>query len=185
MARTIRIIPLPYHLACEDVSSTDNVFNRINHIHPAPRNHIIAVCYKKESIIRCQKNGINGEQQGQESALTLQKVKTTLLHARPEIMFVTGHGPFQHISKRFNTRSSDSCVCGKLGNPLHYANKLLCLQRSYHQQTVSKAPRTLCEKSSEQAMSHSRVENKTIHFYRKTITLISKRWRHNKSSQPN
>ncbi|GBM55209.1 hypothetical protein AVEN_207883-1 [Araneus ventricosus] len=44
---------------------------------------------------------------------------------RPEIMFVTGHGPFPTYFKRFNIRSSDSCGCGNLGNPLHYATSCL------------------------------------------------------------
>ncbi|GBN17478.1 hypothetical protein AVEN_3932-1 [Araneus ventricosus] len=46
-------------------------------------------------------------------------------------MFVTGHGPFPTYLKRFNIRSSDSCGCGKLGNPLHYATSCL-FTTSYH-----------------------------------------------------
>ncbi|GBM34130.1 hypothetical protein AVEN_176907-1 [Araneus ventricosus] len=52
------------------------------------------------------------------------------MFAGPEIM-VTGHGPFPTYLKRFNIRSSDSCGCGKLGIPLHYATSCL-FTTSYH-----------------------------------------------------
>ncbi|GBM84285.1 hypothetical protein AVEN_157087-1 [Araneus ventricosus] len=56
----------------------------------------------------------------------LPKVKTTPTSwQRPEKMFLTGHGPFPTYLKRFNIRSSDSCGCGNLGNPLHYATSCL------------------------------------------------------------
>ncbi|GBM03964.1 hypothetical protein AVEN_99169-1 [Araneus ventricosus] len=51
---------------------------------------------------------------------------------RLEIMFVTGHSPFPTYLKRFNNiRNSDSCGCGNLGNPLHYATSCL-FTTSYH-----------------------------------------------------
>ncbi|GBO20810.1 hypothetical protein AVEN_232433-1 [Araneus ventricosus] len=50
---------------------------------------------------------------------------------RPEIMFVTGHGPFPTFLKRFNFRNSDSCGSGDVGDPLHYST--ICpLTSSYH-----------------------------------------------------
>ncbi|GBN81330.1 hypothetical protein AVEN_155503-1 [Araneus ventricosus] len=62
----------------------------------------------------------------------LPKVKTTPTPwQRPEIMFDTGHGPFPTYLQRFNIRSSDSCGCGNLGNPLHYATSCL-FTTSYH-----------------------------------------------------
>ncbi|GBO34183.1 hypothetical protein AVEN_40757-1 [Araneus ventricosus] len=62
----------------------------------------------------------------------LPKVKTTPTPwQRPEIMFVTGHGPFPTYLKRFNIRRSDSCGYGNLGNPLHYATSCL-FTTSYH-----------------------------------------------------
>ncbi|GBM73288.1 hypothetical protein AVEN_158161-1 [Araneus ventricosus] len=42
----------------------------------------------------------------------LPKVETTPTPwQRPEIMFVTGHGPFPSYLKRFKIRNSDSCGC--------------------------------------------------------------------------
>ncbi|GBO01829.1 hypothetical protein AVEN_255447-1 [Araneus ventricosus] len=91
---------------------------------PAPRNHIKSLL-QKESIIRWQKEWDNGET-GRSVHNVLPKVKTTPTPGqRPEIMFVTGHGPFPTYLKRFNIRSSDSCGCGNLGNPLHYATTQL------------------------------------------------------------
>ncbi|GBL73576.1 hypothetical protein AVEN_148255-1 [Araneus ventricosus] len=46
-------------------------------------------------------------------------------------MMVTGHGPFPTYLERFNIRNSDSCGCGNLGNPLHYAKSCL-FRTSYH-----------------------------------------------------
>ncbi|GBM62562.1 hypothetical protein AVEN_149130-1 [Araneus ventricosus] len=62
----------------------------------------------------------------------LPKVKITPSPwQRPEIMFITNHDPFPTYLKRFNIRNSDSCDCGELGNPLHYATSCL-LTSSYH-----------------------------------------------------
>ncbi|GBN68023.1 hypothetical protein AVEN_196771-1 [Araneus ventricosus] len=93
----------------------------------APRNHIKSLL-QKESIIRWQKEWDNGET-GRSVHNVLPKVKTTPTPwQRPEIMFVTGHGPFPTY---LNIRSSDSCGCGNLGNPLHYATSCL-FTTSYH-----------------------------------------------------
>ncbi|GBL76055.1 hypothetical protein AVEN_234363-1 [Araneus ventricosus] len=97
---------------------------------PAPRNHIKNLL-QKESIIRWQKEWDNGETDRSVHNV-LPKVKTTPTPwQRPEIMFVTGHGSFPTYLKRFNIRSSDSCGCGKLGNPLDYATSCL-FTTSYH-----------------------------------------------------
>ncbi|GBL95223.1 hypothetical protein AVEN_253549-1 [Araneus ventricosus] len=97
---------------------------------PAPRNHIKSLL-QKESIIRWQKEWDNGET-GWSVHNVLSKVKTTRTPwQRPEIMFVTDHGPFPTYLKRFNIRSSDSCGCGNLENPLHYATSCL-FTTSYH-----------------------------------------------------
>ncbi|GBM78719.1 hypothetical protein AVEN_243986-1 [Araneus ventricosus] len=91
---------------------------------PVPRNHIESLV-QKESIIRWQKEWDNGET-GRSVHNVLPKVKTTPTPSqRPEIIFVTGHGPFPTYLKRFNIRSSDSYGCGKLGKPLHYATSCL------------------------------------------------------------
>ncbi|GBL85808.1 hypothetical protein AVEN_96375-1 [Araneus ventricosus] len=104
---------------------------------------------QKESIIRWQKEWDNGET-GRRVHNVLPKVKTTSTPwQRPEIMFVTGHGPFPTYLKRFNIRSSDSCGCGKLGNPLHYATSCL-FTTSYHLTKPSGPRTTLVEKSHEQ-----------------------------------
>ncbi|GBN24807.1 CRISP/Allergen/PR-1 [Araneus ventricosus] len=82
---------------------------------PAPRNYIKSLL-QKESILRWQKEWGNGET-GRSVHNVLPKVKTTPTPwQRPEIMFVTGLGPFSTYFKRFNIRSSDSCGCGNLGN---------------------------------------------------------------------
>ncbi|GBN57901.1 hypothetical protein AVEN_228741-1 [Araneus ventricosus] len=97
---------------------------------PTPRNHIKSLL-QKESIIRWQKEWDNG-QTGRSVHSVLPKVKTTPTPwQRPEIMFLTGHGPFPTYLKRFNIRSSDSCGSGDLGNPLHYATSCL-FATSYH-----------------------------------------------------
>ncbi|GBM76087.1 hypothetical protein AVEN_148226-1 [Araneus ventricosus] len=57
-------------------------------------------------------------------------------------MFVTGHGPFPTYLEQFNIRNSDSCGCGDLGNPLHYATSYL-LARSYHLTKPSNDPESL------------------------------------------
>ncbi|GBM26913.1 hypothetical protein AVEN_264760-1 [Araneus ventricosus] len=80
---------------------------------PTPRNHIKSLL-QKESIIRWQKEWDNGET-GRSVHNVLLKVKTTPTPwQRPEITFVTGHGPFPTYLKRCNVRSSDSCGCGNL-----------------------------------------------------------------------
>ncbi|GBM45418.1 hypothetical protein AVEN_56261-1 [Araneus ventricosus] len=97
---------------------------------PAPRNHIKSLL-QKESIIRSQKEWDNGET-GRSVHNVLPKVKTIPTPCqRPEIIFVTGHGPFPTYLKRFSIRSRDSCGWGNLGNPLHYATSCL-FTTSYH-----------------------------------------------------
>ncbi|GBM57993.1 hypothetical protein AVEN_162172-1 [Araneus ventricosus] len=87
---------------------------------------------QKESIIRWQNEWDNGET-GRSVHNVLPKVRTTPTSwQRPEIMFVTSHGPFPTYLKRFNIRSSDSFCCGNLRNPLHYATSCL-FTTSYHQ----------------------------------------------------
>ncbi|GBM91476.1 hypothetical protein AVEN_237626-1 [Araneus ventricosus] len=98
---------------------------------PVPRNHIKSLI-QKESIIRWQKEWDNGET-GRSVHNVLPKIKTTPTPwQKPEIMFLTGHGPFPTYLKRFNIRSSDSCGCRNLGNHfLHYAASCL-FTTSYH-----------------------------------------------------
>ncbi|GBL98839.1 hypothetical protein AVEN_165686-1 [Araneus ventricosus] len=73
----------------------------------------------------------NGET-GRNVYNVLPKVKITPSPwKRPEIMFVTGYSPFSTYLKRFNIRNNDSCGCGYLGNPLHYATSCL-FTISYH-----------------------------------------------------
>ncbi|GBN16526.1 hypothetical protein AVEN_82087-1 [Araneus ventricosus] len=40
---------------------------------------------------------------------------------REEILFVIGHGPFPSFLHRFYLSDSDSCACGEVGDPIHYA----------------------------------------------------------------
>ncbi|GBN59357.1 hypothetical protein AVEN_176244-1 [Araneus ventricosus] len=80
---------------------------------------------QKESIIRRQTEWDNGET-GRNVYNILAKVKITSSPCkRTEKMFVKGHGPFPKYLKRFNIRNSDSCVCGYLGNPIHYTTSCL------------------------------------------------------------
>ncbi|GBL98879.1 hypothetical protein AVEN_165708-1 [Araneus ventricosus] len=86
----------------------------------APRNHIKSLL-QKESIICWQKEWDNAET-SRSVYNALPKVKITPSPwKRPEIMFITGYIPFPTYLKRFNIRNNDSCGCGYLGNPLHYA----------------------------------------------------------------
>ncbi|GBL74229.1 Putative protein in type-1 retrotransposable element R1DM [Araneus ventricosus] len=87
---------------------------------PTPRNHIKSLL-QNESIIHWQKEWDNGET-ARTVCDVLPKVKTTPTPwQRPKIMLVMGHGPFPTYLNRFNIRNSDSCGCGNLGSPLHYA----------------------------------------------------------------
>ncbi|GBL90732.1 hypothetical protein AVEN_219384-1 [Araneus ventricosus] len=36
-------------------------------------------------------------------------------------VFVTGHGPFPSFLNRFLLSDSDSCACGEVGDPIHFA----------------------------------------------------------------
>ncbi|GBM99985.1 hypothetical protein AVEN_14181-1 [Araneus ventricosus] len=91
---------------------------------PAPRN-LIKGLLQKESIIRWQKEWDNGDT-GRCVHNVLPKVKTIPTPwQRPEIICVTGHGPFATYLKRFNIKSNDSCGCGNMGNPLNYATSCL------------------------------------------------------------
>ncbi|GBN16713.1 hypothetical protein AVEN_49357-1 [Araneus ventricosus] len=49
---------------------------------------------------------------------------------REGTIFVSGHGPFPVYMKRI-ARHPESCACGKLGNPLHYATECQ-LTESFH-----------------------------------------------------
>ncbi|GBM02458.1 hypothetical protein AVEN_76506-1 [Araneus ventricosus] len=40
---------------------------------------------------------------------------------REEILFVTGHCPFPTFLNHLHLSDSDSCVCGEVGDPFHYA----------------------------------------------------------------
>ncbi|GBN19329.1 hypothetical protein AVEN_59628-1 [Araneus ventricosus] len=102
----------------------------------------------------------------------LPKVKTTPTPwQRPEIMFVTGHGPFPTYLKRFNIRSSDSCGCGNLGNPLQYTTSCL-FTTSYHLTKPSADLEPLWWKrvlNNNNSMAKIR---KLIHFIAKNETLL-------------
>ncbi|GBM76092.1 hypothetical protein AVEN_148231-1 [Araneus ventricosus] len=80
-----------------------------------PRNRIKSLL-QKESIIHStgKKEWGNGEK-CRSAYNVLSKVETTPTPwRRPEIMFVTAHGPFPTYLKRFNTIITDSCGCGNL-----------------------------------------------------------------------
>ncbi|GBM66075.1 hypothetical protein AVEN_181263-1 [Araneus ventricosus] len=40
---------------------------------------------------------------------------------REEILFATGHGPFPLFLNRFHLSDTDSCACGEVDDPIHYA----------------------------------------------------------------
>ncbi|GBN92634.1 hypothetical protein AVEN_142452-1 [Araneus ventricosus] len=97
---------------------------------PGPRSHVKNLA-QKESIIRWKTELDDGET-GRIAYNVLPKVKITpFLWQWPEIIFVTGHGPFPTYLIRFNIRSIDSCGYGDLGNLLHYATSCL-FTTSYH-----------------------------------------------------
>ncbi|GBM93114.1 hypothetical protein AVEN_32039-1 [Araneus ventricosus] len=69
----------------------------------------------------------NGET-GRSVHNVLPKVKTTPTpRQRPEIMFVTGYGPFAVHLKRLNIRNSDSCGC-ETWEPPYTMLQAACLQ---------------------------------------------------------
>ncbi|GBN98881.1 hypothetical protein AVEN_34281-1 [Araneus ventricosus] len=138
---------------------------------PAPRNHIKSLL-QKESIIRWQIEWDNGET-GRSVHNVLPKVKITPTPTqRPEIMFFTGHGPFPTYLKRFNIINSDSCGCGNLDNPVHYATSCL-FTTSYH---LTKPPADLEPLWWKRVMNNnnSRAKiRKLIHFIPENETLFS------------
>ncbi|GBM42440.1 hypothetical protein AVEN_139877-1 [Araneus ventricosus] len=120
---------------------------------------------------RWQKEWDNGET-GRSVHNVLPKVKTTPTPwRRPEIMFVTGHGPFPTYLKRFNIRSSDSCGCGNLGNPLHYATSCL-FTTSYHLTKPSADLQPLWWKRGMNNNNSRAKIRKLIHFIAKNETLL-------------
>ncbi|GBM15887.1 hypothetical protein AVEN_258431-1 [Araneus ventricosus] len=87
---------------------------------------ILRVCFKRVFKVSRERKA------GRSVHNVLPKVKTTPAPwESPEILFVTGHEPFATYLKRFKIRNSDSCGCGNLGNPLHYATSCL-FTSSYH-----------------------------------------------------
>ncbi|GBN88228.1 hypothetical protein AVEN_94538-1 [Araneus ventricosus] len=137
---------------------------------PAARNHIKSLL-QKESIIRWQKEWDNGET-GRSVHNGLPKVKTTPTPwQRPEIMFVTGHVLFPTYLKRFNIRSSDSCGCGKLGNPLHYATSCM-FTTSYHLTKPSADLEPLWWKRVMNNNNSRAKIKKLIHFIAENETLL-------------
>ncbi|GBM42147.1 hypothetical protein AVEN_99064-1 [Araneus ventricosus] len=40
---------------------------------------------------------------------------------REKILFVTGHGPFPSFLNCFHLSYGESCACGEVGDPTHYA----------------------------------------------------------------
>ncbi|GBN06665.1 hypothetical protein AVEN_145664-1 [Araneus ventricosus] len=138
----------------------------------------------KESASSWQKEWDNGET-GRSVHNVLPKVKTTPTPwQRPEIMFVTGCGPFPTYLKRFNIRSSDSCGCGNLGNPLHYATSCL-FTTSYHLTKPSADLEPLWWKRVMNNNNSRAKIRKLIHFIKENETLISKRWRQQLATDPN
>ncbi|GBN89946.1 hypothetical protein AVEN_28788-1 [Araneus ventricosus] len=45
--------------------------------------------------------------------------------SREDIIFFTGHGPFQFYLRRFNLSTTSTCPCGLEGTPIHYATECL------------------------------------------------------------
>ncbi|GBM31979.1 hypothetical protein AVEN_222313-1 [Araneus ventricosus] len=137
---------------------------------PAPRNHIKSLL-QKESIIRWQKEWDNGET-GRSVHNVLPKVKKNPTPWQmPEIMFVTDHGPFPTYLKRFNIRSRDSCGCGNLRNPLHYATSCL-FTTSYHLTKPSADLEPLWWKRVMNNNNSRAKIRKLIHFIAENETLL-------------
>ncbi|GBN88830.1 hypothetical protein AVEN_272272-1 [Araneus ventricosus] len=49
---------------------------------------------------------------------------------RAEVLFFTGHGPFQYYLKRFHLSHTSNCSCGEEGTPIHYETDVSTL---YHE----------------------------------------------------
>ncbi|GBM35511.1 hypothetical protein AVEN_106746-1 [Araneus ventricosus] len=50
---------------------------------------------------------------------------------RAEVLFFTGHGPFQYFLKRFHLSHTSNCSCGEEGTPIHCATDCI-LTTSWH-----------------------------------------------------
>ncbi|GBM53094.1 hypothetical protein AVEN_182223-1 [Araneus ventricosus] len=127
--------------------------------------------YQKESIIRWQKEWDNGET-GRSVYNVLRKVKRNPTPwQRPEIILVRGHGPFPTYLKRFKIRNIDSCGCGNLGNPLHYAT--ICLfTTSYHITKLSSDLEALYLKRIMNNENSTAEVRKLIHFIVEKETIF-------------
>ncbi|GBN00182.1 hypothetical protein AVEN_206050-1 [Araneus ventricosus] len=89
-------------------------------------------------------------------------------------MLVTGHGPFPTYLKLFNIRNSDSCDCGNLENPLHYATSCL-FTTSYHLTKPSADLEPLWWKRVMNNNSRAKIR-KLIHFIVENETLFSPKY---------
>ncbi|GBN12947.1 hypothetical protein AVEN_170937-1 [Araneus ventricosus] len=73
--------------------------------------------------------------EGETGRSTHNIIPTVSLHpanwSREDIIFFTGHGPFQSYLRRFNLSTTSICRCGLEGTPLHYATECL-LTLSWH-----------------------------------------------------
>ncbi|GBN18184.1 hypothetical protein AVEN_211464-1 [Araneus ventricosus] len=98
--------------------------------HSSPSIVKLSKAYLKSSL---KKSMINAWQtlwtRGETGRSTHNIIPTVSLHpanwSRDDIIFFTGHGPFQFYLRRFNLSTTSTCPCGLEGTPLHYATECL------------------------------------------------------------
>ncbi|GBL90422.1 hypothetical protein AVEN_178850-1 [Araneus ventricosus] len=61
---------------------------------------------------------------------------------REKILFVTEHGPFPSFLNRFHLSDSNSCACGEVSDPIHYATSCP-LTLSWHIRETSTSLKSL------------------------------------------
>ncbi|GBL83820.1 hypothetical protein AVEN_132698-1 [Araneus ventricosus] len=74
-----------------------------------------------------------------------------------EILFVTGHGPGSFLN-RFHLSDSDSCACGEVGDPIHYATSCP-LTLSWHIRKPISLESLWCQRVLENPNSRKRIIN--------------------------
>lgn len=110
--------------------AANSIYNIPKLFHPIPPSYIKRKL-TKEALEKWQTSW-DEDTKGRFTYNLIKKVKEeTLLTHRNLYIFATNHGPFPEYLFKINKCPSDSCVCGEIGNSLHYQTKCI-LTRKFH-----------------------------------------------------
>ncbi|GBN16027.1 hypothetical protein AVEN_57792-1 [Araneus ventricosus] len=94
--------------------------NSYLHNIPAPKSHLKSILHEI-TINKWQHEWTTGET-GRPVFNIIPKVSTNPAPwSREQILFTTGHDPFQNYLKRFKLNNSDLSAYGEIGKPFHFA----------------------------------------------------------------